>query len=226
VAVLPLGTENLVARYLKLPRSGRDLADVIAAGRKRRLDACLLNGRRFLIMAGFGFDAEVVRRTHSQRRGHITRFSYAKPLWSALREYRHPKMRFWIDGGEVPVTAGFAVLVNLPAYALGLRVADSAVPDDGLLDLRLFQRCSAFQMLRYFYKVKRGTHESLPDVLSYRVRRLRVESDDPAPVQVDGDPAGWTPSEIEILPAHWEIMIPEGTGTIDPHERIVNDVQS
>src|SRR3990172_1338542 len=65
VAMLPLGTENLIARYLKLPRDGRALAELIAAGRKRRLDACTLGDRRFLIMAGFGFDADVVRRTHA-----------------------------------------------------------------------------------------------------------------------------------------------------------------
>ncbi len=209
VAVLPLGTENLIARYLGQPRDGRKLADVIAAGYSRRFDACSLNGRRFLIMAGFGFDAEVVRRTHARRRGNISRLTYARPIWESLRQYRHPSMRFWIDDEQEPIPAGFAVLVNLPVYALGLKVAGSAAPDDGFLDLRLFRRSSAFQMLRYLYKVKRGLHESLPDVLSFRIRRLRVESDEPVPVQVDGDPAGWTPATIAVVPASWEALLPE-----------------
>ncbi|MGE3317092.1 MAG: diacylglycerol kinase family protein, partial [Planctomycetaceae bacterium] len=74
VAILALGTENLIARYLNLPRDGAAVADMIAAGHRRRLDTWSLNGRRFLIMAGFGFDAEVVRRTSEQRRGNISKW--------------------------------------------------------------------------------------------------------------------------------------------------------
>ncbi|MGE3317631.1 MAG: diacylglycerol kinase family protein, partial [Planctomycetaceae bacterium] len=122
--------------------------------------------------------------------------------------YAHPGLRVFIDDSETAVPAGLAIAVNLPAYALGLRVADSAVGDDGLLDLRLFERGSAFQMVRYFYKVMNGGHERLPDVKSVRARRLRVESDDKTPVQVDGDFAGWTPATIERIPGGWEVFVP------------------
>src|SRR5215813_14763392 len=45
VAVLPLGTENLAARYCGVARSPRALADVIAAGRLREIDVAQANGR-------------------------------------------------------------------------------------------------------------------------------------------------------------------------------------
>lgn len=211
VAILALGTENLIARHLKLPADGAALADVIAAGNKRRLDAWTLNGRRFLIMAGFGFDAEIVRRTAERRSGNISKLTYAAPLWESLRDYAHPELRVFIDDGDRAEVAGLMIAVSLPAYALGLQIAGSAEGDDGVLDLRLFERRSAFQMVRYFYKVMQGEHEALPDVQSVRARRFRVESDEPIPIQIDGDFAGFTPATVELLPGGWEVYVPPST---------------
>src|SRR5437763_13748522 len=96
----------------------------------------------------------------------------------------------------MPAIARMAVITNVPIYALGLSVARCARGDDGMLDLRLFRRGSAFQMVRYLCNLALGTHERLWDVASLRGRRVRIESDVPVPIQLDGDAAGFTPAEI------------------------------
>ena len=101
------------------------------------------------------------------------------------------------------------MIANLPQYAMGLPIAPGAVGDDGLLDLRLFERPSGFQMFRYLYKVARREHESLPDVRVGRFRRLRIGSKTPVPIQCDGDPAGWTPAEVSVLPGALTLFVPE-----------------
>ena len=68
VTVLPAGTENLVARHFGLRRDPRSLAGTIAAGRSVPVDVGQAAGRRFLLMAGFGFDAEIVSRHHQSPR--------------------------------------------------------------------------------------------------------------------------------------------------------------
>jgi len=208
LAILPLGTENLFARYLGIPRSGSFVAEMIASGLTRSLDLCQLNEQRFSIMASFGFDAEVVHRTHSRRKGHIRKWNYVQPILQTLRKYGYPEIRLFLDDVETPIRGRLAVVVNLPAYAMQLPVARCASGDDGLLDLRVFERGSGFQMLRYFYKLWRGTHERLEDVHSLRAARVRVESDEPVPIQIDGDPAGFTPAEIRVLPAALTIFVP------------------
>lgn len=208
LALLPLGTENLLARYLEVPACGRTLAEMIAAGHRRRIDLCQVNSRRFAIMASIGFDADVVHRTHARRRGNITKFSYLQPIWESFRSYRHPGLRLTCDGESSPRSAKLAVLVNLPVYALGLKLAGSARDDDGLLDLRLFERGSAFHMLRYLSNIVLGGHERLGDVKTGRSAKIRVESDVPVPIQVDGDPAGWTPATIEVLPGALDVFVP------------------
>lgn len=209
IAVLPLGTENLLARYLKISASGVVLADLIAAGRKRQFDLGRIGDRRFTIMASIGFDADVIRRTHAQRAGNITKLNYIQPILQSLRNYDYVPMQIYVDGGPAPIEARLALIVNLPVYAMGLKIAESARGDDGRLDVRLFEGGSAITLVKYVSKIVLGTHERLADVRSFQASRLRIESERPIPIQVDGDPAGWTPSEICVEPQAVEFFVPE-----------------
>jgi diacylglycerol kinase family enzyme len=211
IALLPLGTENLLARYLGVPRSGKAVARMIADGQVRVLDLCRMGQRRFVLMASIGFDADVIQRLHNSRRGNISRLSYIQPILESVRKYSYPEIRLWVDDAPSPAIARTAVITNVPIYALGLSVARCARGDDAMLDLRLFRRGSAFQMVRYLCNLALGTHEGLGDVESLRGRRVRIESDVPVPIQVDGDSAGWTPAEISVLPAALEVVAPRTT---------------
>lgn len=207
LAVLPLGTENLLARYLGVRRSGRDVAAMILAGERRRLDLGTVNGRRFALMAGIGFDGEVIRRLDACRVGHIRRRDYVPLFWRSLRTYGYPEFRLSADGGP-PLPARTAVLTNLPVYGFGLRFAPAARGDDGRLDACLFPPRSGFQLLRYLSMVARGTHPSSPEVHCLRAARVRIESDQPVPIQIDGEAAGWTPADIAVVPGALEVFVP------------------
>src|SRR5437763_7859184 len=156
VAVLPLGTENLVAGYCGVPRCARTLAEVIATGTPRQFDVARANGRTFCLMAGAGFDAAVVHRAHRRRRGHITRLSYAVPIVQALGDYRYPPIDAEVlDTGE-RLRGSLAFVFNVPRYGLGLPLAPEARPGDGLLDLYVFARPGVLALARYLVAVLRG----------------------------------------------------------------------
>jgi len=208
LGLLPLGNENLLARYLGVPACGKTAAEIIARGRLRALDLCQINGRRFALMASAGFDAEVVRVTHEARRGHVSRLSYLKPIWQTLRSYRYPQLRVYVDGADTPIEGRLAVVVNIPAYALRLRVALAADAADGRVDVRVFRHGSTFQMLRYFCMVALARHERLPDVSRCAGACVKIDSDRPVPLQIDGDPAGFTPAEIRVLPRALDVYAP------------------
>jgi diacylglycerol kinase family enzyme len=218
VAILPMGTENLLARYLGIPSSGAALARLIAADSRRQFDLGLAGNRRFALMVSAGFDADVVRMTHAARQGHISRAAYIQPILESLRSYEHPPLAITLDGRPLPQPVRLAVVVNIPAYALGLPVARTARGDDGQLDLRLFEQGSAFQMIRYLCNLALGTHERLPDVISMAGARLRIESDVPVPLQADGDPIGYTPIEISVLPGALQVFAPRISENRGPND--------
>lgn len=211
LCVLPLGTENLLAKHLKIPRDGRAVADMIARGHRRRLDLGRLNGRHFLVMVSAGFDAAVVHQVHAGRKGgHVRHTSYIGPILNSLWGFRPQTqtLRVTIDEETVVHEGQVVVVANLESYALNLGVVPNADGADGVLDARVFSIRSVPSLLRMVWSIWRGTHEHSPEVVRLTGRRFRIESDIPVPLQADGDPAGMTPAEITIDPLAVEFIVP------------------
>jgi diacylglycerol kinase family enzyme len=215
LTVLPLGTANLLANYLGLVCDPKSLAQTVAEGAIARFDAGRANGRVFLSMVGCGFDGDVVRRLHDMRRGgHISYWTYARPILEAIRSYRYPDLHITSElptGGTVERNvhrARWAFVVNLPDYGGGLQLVPEAVATDGLLDLCLFKGGSLWHGLKYLGFVKLGQQRVLPDHETVRISRVRIEANEPVPYQLDGDPGGFLPLDIEVLPGRVTLLAP------------------
>jgi YegS/Rv2252/BmrU family lipid kinase len=211
LGIFPLGTENLLAGYLGLNHDCTDFARCVAEGRTTWLDAGRANGRIFLLMAGIGFDAEVVRRLHDVRTGNIRHLSYAKPIWQAIRNYNYPELRVsCARQGEAwgePIRCRWAFVSNVPRYGMGLQLAPAASPADGELDLCTFERGGFMAGLRYLIAVMRSRHQELAGCCTQRGQKLRIEADAEVPYELDGDPGGVLPLEIESLPSQFQIIV-------------------
>jgi diacylglycerol kinase family enzyme len=225
ITVLAAGTENLFARHFGLSRHPDRLAETIAAGRRVRLDLGLTATRRFTLMAGIGFDADVVTRHHTARVGRAGvvrpthRGAYVESVLRSSLAYRFPTLTLAIDdpGAEETLVGSTAFLFNLPRYALGLPFAPAARGDDGWLDLLVFRDAGPLKALHYLWMVLRGIHLDAPGVAHRRVRRVVVSAAETVPVQLDGDPGGFVePAStdstggwvVEVLPEAIEILLP------------------
>ena len=209
LAIFPLGTENLLAKYLGLSADPKMVAQSIAHGRTTRLDAGRANGQLFLVMASCGFDADVVHRLHSERTGHIHHWSYAKPIFGAIGQYRYPKIRIYPDGESKAITGKWAFVFNVPRYAMNLPIVVDANPTDGLLDLCTFRGGNLLRGLFYLGAVLLRQHGKWKYARFQRFKRVRIESDEHVPYQLDGDPGGFLPLEIEVIPELLMLMVPE-----------------
>jgi diacylglycerol kinase (ATP) len=210
---LPMGTENLLARYLGQSPQQAAIIDTLDNGVVVDLDLGRANGHPFLLMLSAGFDAEVVRRLHECRQGNITRASYLKPTLQAIRSYRYPEMRLYC-GNEVPesvapLTCRWLFGFNLPLYALGWQLAPQADGADGEFDVCTFERGSLPHAGRYLWHVLRGSHLALTDARLTRCRTFRVEAAEPIDIayQLDGDFGGMLPVNVEIHPGQLRLLV-------------------
>ncbi len=217
LALLPSGTENLLARYLGIERSPGKVADTILAGGRLRLDAGRANGRLFLLMASCGPDSEVVRRLHARRRGPISHLTWAGPIAATLWRYDYPEIRLQgcsgaeaaeLEGGGVPHSAQWFFAFNLPCYAGGFRVAPEADGTDGLLDYCALDCRGPLDVLRYAAAARTGRHLEMAGCQSGRLARVRLESARPISYQLDGDFGGQLPLSIEVVPQRATLLVP------------------
>ena len=224
---LPLGTENLVARHLQITADPVLLEQAIAGGRTVWLDAGKADDELFLVMASSGFDAEVVRRMHTSRSGHIRRWSYAPHIMRAAWGFRYPALSVAVSGCRSPSsdavvrwTARWVFVFNLPRYAMGLQLGAVADGTDGWLDVCTFRRGGLARGLYYLGQVLAGQHASSPDFTWARGRRIEITIDresadatrgsraSEVPFQLDGDPGGLLPVRIDVVPKRVLMVVP------------------
>lgn len=211
LTIVPVGTENLMAKYLGLRGEPRGVVDLLQRGVVAGLDAGLAGGRLFALMISAGLDAEVVRQVHRRRSGNITHLAYAGPILRAVCTYRYPPITAnWQDAGGQPrqATSCWMFGVNLPRYAKNLPIAPAASGLDGLLDVSLFRRPGTAAGLGYLWSILRRRQERLPSVTATRCQRLRLESPQPdVAYQLDGDPGGVLPVEVSVAPARLSVVL-------------------
>lgn len=206
----PLGTENLLAKYLGIPLDGEAAARIIAAGKIRKFDVGQAGeGTKFLIMGSVGFDAEVIRRLHDSRRGNISHLSYVSPICRSVMSYSFPRLTVKADELPEPIEGSLVIVSNFPAYAFKLPVNPDAVPDDGLLTVRVFEKSGRLNFAKYSAMVTRRRHLERPDVRVFKTSSVTIETKTAAPVQIDGDPFGTTSVTFSCLPGEMELFVPE-----------------
>ncbi len=211
---VPMGTANLMARQLRMPRisaasAASWVSGALQSGDIVRFDVARANQKLCLLMAGIGFDGEIVHELAKSRRGPIRFASYVLPAARAFASYRFHSLRVFADGKNVfPGRPAIAFVGNSPEYGTGFPVLPQADPRDRLLDLCVLPCRSVPELLQWGLAVLTGTHLAGKGVVSLRAKHVLIESSQPVPVQVDGDAAGYTPVAIDLLPTQLSFMVP------------------
>jgi diacylglycerol kinase (ATP) len=210
IFIVPRGTENLLAKSLGLSIEAVEKTLLRKQWHTAEFDVGVAGGRRFLCVLGVGFDAQVLRHLLRRRRGHITHFDYFWPLWRTFWEWRFPPLRVEMDDRLVFDGRGLAFVGNISRYALGLRILRDARPDDGLLDVCVYACERQVSLLRHSAWTAMGRQIGRRGVIYQRGRRVRISSNRPLPVEVDGELFGATPIECSVEPRAVRFVTPAG----------------
>lgn len=204
----PAGTENLLAKELKIPHDPEKIIQMLLHGKIAPCDVGCVNHRNFMLIIGVGFDGEVVRRLSANRMGHISHLSYFWPIWRTFWEHDFPLLRIIVDGEEIYHGRGLAFVGNISRYAVGLRICRDAKLEDGLLDLVVFPCKEQTSLILHATWTLLRLHPLKGGVLYRRAKNIRIESDHPVPCQVDGDVGPNTPLDISIAKGRLNLIAP------------------
>jgi diacylglycerol kinase (ATP) len=204
---MAMGTANLLASELGVPRDPEALVHVVERGATRHMDLARLDGHRFLLVASSGFDAMVTEQIHRSGRKPNRYAGYFGPLVRTLAAYRPPRLEVRVEGGE-PLPGALVVVSSIRNYGGLFSITDRARCDSGHLDVCVFPRARFGDLVRYA-RAARSARVSRLEEVAYRTgRRVRITSPEPVPVQVDGDHWGETPVDIDLEPSRVPILVP------------------
>ncbi|MFB8209047.1 diacylglycerol kinase family protein [Streptomyces sp. NPDC056010] len=220
LAVVPCGTGNLLARNLGLPVAPADALAAALTGTERRIDLGRIEGdglpaTHFTAMSGAGLDAAMLENTDSAAKAAIGWPAY---VIAGLRSLRAPRMSVSIrldDGPVLRRTARMVLVANIGDVQGGATLVPSAEPDDGLLDLAVFDPHGPGGWVRAVGAVLRGrpkpggSTDTPVEFFTFRRAELRFAA--PQSRELDGDPVDRGRLLVaEVRPGALTILLPSG----------------
>lgn len=186
LAILPSGTGNLLATNLGLSSDVVEGVALATDGGRRLIDVGAVEARCFAVMAGIGFDAEMLDATSEPLKKSIGWPAYAL---GALKHLRNRPMRVSIslDGGARLRRRAKSVLVgNVGRLQGGVPLLPDAEPDDGYLDVAILTP----RTLGHWVSLAWGVLWRKPfpaRMETYRARNVDIVADRNYPRELDGD---------------------------------------
>jgi YegS/Rv2252/BmrU family lipid kinase len=206
LAIVPLGTANVLAKEIGLECRPRAVAGAILRRHSRTVHPGLANGRHFVQMAGAGVDAHVVQGVSLALKRRTGKFAYvAESLVQAFR-YDFPLLTVTIDG--TPHAARMVVVCNGRHYGGPFVAAPGASLASGEFHVVMLERGGIGAVLRYGVALLAGRLPYLSDVRVVTGRQVRIEGPDGAPVQGDGDTIASLIVDIAPARATLDLIVP------------------
>jgi diacylglycerol kinase (ATP) len=186
VAIIPAGTANLLAHNIGIPEDLAEAVRIAFHGRRRALDLGKLNGEHFAVMAGVGFDADMIDDADRGAKDRLGRLAYVKAGLRHVRTEATP-MCIEVDGTQwFDGDASCVLLGNVGRITGGIPAFDDARPDDGWLEVGVATAAGALQWARTLGRMVVGRSEKSPFVRITRARKVRITLSVPTMYELDG----------------------------------------
>lgn len=208
LGVVPAGTANVLARELRLPWDADAAVAALHAGRERRLDTGVCNGRRFLLMIGAGLDGAVAHAHTRAASGHNAYWRYVGPVLATVRDMPLAPLRVTVDDAPLPAGVTSVVVGNVRGFGGVFEATSAARPDDGVFDVIGLTGRGRLRWTGYLVAALLRQLRHMPGAHTARGTRVDIAADAPVPMQRDGDPFGFTPAAIAIEPAALRLIVP------------------
>jgi YegS/Rv2252/BmrU family lipid kinase len=216
LAMIPSGTANVLAKELRLPRKTSELAQLLREGKESPWDLGVErgSGRRFLLFASAGYDAHVVHLFHAARTGPIRMWQYAWWGFKSLLTYDVPRIAVELDGRKVADDAAWVLVSQVASYGGPLVFTGDARPGRGVFEVMIQRGRSRWDVVKILWSAMLtwifGGRCGLGGVSYHQAKRIRLTSADgkTVPMQVDGDPGGELPADLEIVPGAIRVAQP------------------
>jgi diacylglycerol kinase (ATP) len=197
VGLLPLGTANDLARTLAIPTDLAAAAQVIVAGRTRRIDVGDVNGRPFFNVAHLGLGATWKREVGHAVKKRWGRFGYAVAGLRALRGLRPFVAE--IAGGETARVRTVQVSVGNGRHYGGIAtIAEDARLDDGLLHLVSIETANPLRFLLMYRALLAGRHGARSGVRALAGTGFDIRTRRPKAIVADGKTLAETPARFTL----------------------------
>jgi len=221
LGIISRGTANAFAAALGIPDTIEAACQTILGGVTRVVDAAYCNGKPMVLLAGIGFEAETVEKADRQSKARFGMLAYVLAGFQQLRELEKFEAEIETEDKVVKVMAAAVTVANAaPPTSILAQGPAGIIVDDGLLDLTVVAPVNVAGAIAASYHLLQTALQGAPverdDIGYLQAKRIKITTDPPQKVVVDGELMGTTPIEVECVPGGLTLLVPQPEETEPP----------
>ena len=216
LGIIPRGTANAFAVTLGISRflPIRSACQIILAGHFQTIDAARCNGFPMILLAGIGYEARVIEHADRELKNQWGSLAYLMSGWHSIDKQQQFEIEIESEGNQYQFSAGAITIANAaPPTSVMAQGAGQVLYNDGLLDVTIATAENKLHavatLLKLFGAAITKTELNQENVVHARTRQLKVTTNPPQKVVVDGEIIGTTPVEVECIPNGLTVLVSE-----------------
>ncbi len=216
LGIIPRGTANALASALGIPNNLEEACQIILNGKKRVIDTALCNERTMVLLAGVGFEAETVEETETDMKKRWGILAYVLAGLQQLQDFKQFELEIELEDKIITISQVTALTVaNIaPPTSILAQGPEGIIPDDGMLDITVVVTpvnltnavAASYHLLQ---TALQGEAAQRDDIGYLRCPKIRITTNPPQKVVLDGEIIGKTPLEIECNPQSLILYVPD-----------------
>ncbi len=231
LGIIPAGTGNVLAQEISLGHKPKKIAQTLINGSLETITPGLANGEPFLLMAGAGFDAQIVKNLDHDLKQRIRKAAYIGPTLKALAaKPRRLMIEFPNDQGHVAKSyeAAFVVVTKARLYGGSFILAPEADLAKNDLHVVMFTNISRFGLIKALIGLALGRNAHMRSkvlegdkvvghmmknrgIMIRPCQKVRISSNEAVPTQIDGEWLATTPLDINTSKATVQLIVPQAS---------------
>jgi diacylglycerol kinase (ATP) len=215
LGVLPLGTANDFARTLEIPNDLAEACAAIADGKVVDIDLGRADGQPFLNVASVGLSVGVTEALSPRLKRHIGPLAYGVATLQAYARHKPFRARLeFPEGDHEPLELEHLLQVavgNGRHYGGGNTVSPTAGIDDHTLDIYAILAGPLREHVSIARLLKDGSFIKHDRVYHLTSRQVRLITEPPLPVNLDGEIATVTPTDFTVQRNAVHVVVPQGS---------------
>ncbi|EDZ97163.1 MULTISPECIES: methylglyoxal synthase [Limnospira] len=220
LGIIPRGTANAFCMAMGIPGNIRGACNNIIAGLIRTVDIATCNARPMILLAGIGYEAETIDKADRETKQRWGALAYIMAGLQQLDEQVLFDTEIEIDGTISRVRSGAVTIANAaPATSILAQGLGEVIPNDGKLEVLIFaanqnenQKFTKVRaiagMVELFGSALLKTGTQRDHMIGLRATNVKVKTEPPQKVVLDGEIIGTTPIEIQCIPNGLKILAP------------------
>ena len=206
LAIIPMGTANIVAIEAGIAQDVTSICNAINQGITRKAYIHQINKKKFILMAGMGYDAKVVENINPKLKKIFGKFIF---VWESFKQFFHlQQFNITVKANHNSYDANWVLITNATYYAGNHKITNQTSIFEPDLVCFLFPNLTKLDFIYNLFLILFFGNLSRSDkIISFKSSSIEVLSTTETPVQCDGEVFDKVPTFIQSNNEYVQLIV-------------------